>query len=137
VEGAYALFVNEYEFCLIEKHTGMTIDEIKENLELLVITKGDQGSIVITKNSEIEIPVVPPKEILDPTGIGDAFRGGFLTGYSYRLDLKLCGEMGALAAAYCLEADGPQSQHFTRNEFIQRFRKHFDDQGKLDILLED
>ena len=137
VEGAYALFVNEYEFCLIEKHTGMTIDEIKENLELLVITKGDQGSIVITKNSEIEIPVVPPKEILDPTGIGDAFRGGFLTGYSYRLDLKLCGEMGALAAAYCLEADGPQSQHFTRNEFIQRFRKHFNDQGKLDILLED
>ena len=116
---------------------GPFIDEIKENLELLVITKGDQGSIVITKNSEIEIPVVPPKEILDPTGIGDAFRGGFLTGYSYRLDLKLCGEMGALAAAYCLEADGPQSQHFTRNEFIQRFRKHFDDQGKLDILLED
>jgi len=136
VEGAYALFVNEYEFCLIEKHTGMTIDEIKEHLEILVITKGDQGSIVITKESEIEIPVVPPKEILDPTGIGDAFRGGFLTGYSYKLDLKLCGEMGALAAAYCLEADGPQSQHFTRNEFIQRFRKHFDDQGKLDVLIE-
>ena len=136
VEGAYALFVNEYEFCLIEKHTEMTIDDLKDNLELLVITKGDQGSLVITKNTEIEIPVVPPKEILDPTGIGDAYRGGFLTGYSFKLDLKLCGEMGALAAAYCLEADGPQSQHFTRNEFIQRFRKHFDDQGKLDILLE-
>ena len=136
VEGAYALFVNEYEFCLIEKHTGMTIDDLKNNLELLVITKGDQGSLVITKNTEIEIPVVPPKEILDPTGIGDAFRGGFLTGYSFLLDLKLCGEMGALAAAYCLEADGPQSQHFTRNEFIQRFRKHFDDQGKLDVLIE-
>ncbi len=136
VEGAYALFVNEYEFCLIEKHTGMTIDDLKNNLELLVITKGDQGSLVITKNTEIEIPVVPPKEILDPTGIGDAYRGGFLTGYSFKLDLKLCGEMGALAAAYCLEVDGPQSQHFTRNEFIQRFRKHFDDQEKLDILLE-
>jgi adenosine kinase len=136
VEGAFALFVNEYEFCLIEKHTGLTLDEIRDMLEILVITKGDQGSIVINREREFVIPVVPPREIVDPTGIGDAFRGGFLTGYSYQLDFELCGQMGALAAAYCLEADGPQSQHYTRQEFIQRFRDHFNDEGKLDLLLE-
>ncbi len=136
VEGAYALFVNEYEFSLIEKHTGMTRDEIKNNLEIMVITKGENGSTVITKDEEYVIKAVPPEEIIDPTGIGDAYRGGFLTGYSFHLDLKLCGEIGALAAAYCLEADGPQSHYYTREDFIKRFRKHFDDQGKLDILLD-
>jgi adenosine kinase len=136
VEGAYALFVNEYEFSLIEKHTGMTMDEIKNNLEIMVITKGENGSTVITKDEEYVIKAVPPEEIIDPTGIGDAYRGGFLTGYSFHLDLKLCGEIGALAAAYCLEADGPQSHYYTREDFIKRFRKHFDDRGKLDILLD-
>jgi adenosine kinase len=136
VEGAYALFVNEYEFSLIEKHTGMTMDEIKNHLEIMVITKGENGSVVITKDEELDIQAVPPEEIIDPTGIGDAYRGGFLTGFSFGLDLKLCGEMGAVAASYCLEADGPQSHHFTPEAFINRFREHFDDQGKLDILLD-
>ena len=135
VEGAHALFVNEYEFCLIEKHAGLTMDELRDLLEILVITKGESGSLIISKDKEIEIPVVPPENIVDPTGIGDGYRGGFLTGYSYQLDLKLCGEMGALAAAYCLEADGPQSHHYTPETFIGRFRQHFDDQGKLDVLL--
>ncbi len=136
VEGAYALFVNEYEFSLIEKHTGMNMDEIKDHLEIMVITKGENGSIVITKDEEFDIQAVPPEEIIDPTGIGDAYRGGFLTGYSFQLDFKLCSEMGALAASYCLETDGPQSHHFTPESFIKRFREHFDDQGKLDILLD-
>jgi adenosine kinase len=136
VKGAQALFVNEYEFCLIEKHTGLSLDEIKDLLEILVITRGDQGSLIVSKDLEIEIPVIPPEKIVDPTGIGDAYRGGFLTGYSYKLDLDLCGKIGALAAAYCLEADGPQNHHFSPASFIDRFRKHFDDHGKLDILLE-
>ena len=135
VEGAYALFVNEYEFCLIEKHAELSIDEINKLVEILVITKGDQGSIIFSEGQEIEIPVIPPVEIIDPTGVGDAFRGGFLTGMSFKLDLKLCGEMGALAASYCLETDGPQSHRYTPEEFVARFRQHFDDQGKLDVLL--
>jgi adenosine kinase len=134
VEGAYALIVNDYEFCLIEKHAELTLDEIKDQVEILIITKGEEGSLVISKDQEYQIPVVPPERIVDPTGVGDAFRGGFLTGLSFDLDLKLCGEMGSLAAAYCLETDGPQSHSYTASEYIQRFRKHFDDQGKLDII---
>jgi adenosine kinase len=135
VEGAYALFVNDYEFCLIEKHTGLSISEMRDLVEILVITKGEQGSIVYSQGQEYEIPAVPPEHVIDPTGVGDAYRGGFLTGLSYDLDLKLCGEMGSLAAAYCLETDGPQSHSYTAQQYVLRFRKHFDDQEKLDILI--
>jgi len=134
VESAYALFVNEYEFYLIEKHTGLSLDDIKDLVEILVITKGDQGSLMVSKDQEYEIPVVPPEKIIDPTGVGDAFRGGFLTGLNFDFDLKLCGEMGSLAAAYCLETDSPQGHSYTSEEFIHRFRQHFDDQGKLEYL---
>jgi adenosine kinase len=135
VEGAYALFVNYYEFCLIEKHAGLSLDDIQDRVEILVITKGEDGSLIYANGEEIEVSVIPPEQILDPTGVGDAFRGGFLTGISYQLDLELCGKIGALAAAYCLETDGPQSHSYTRSAFVERFRQHFDDQGQLDILV--
>ncbi|MEJ5223213.1 MAG: PfkB family carbohydrate kinase, partial [Anaerolineales bacterium] len=73
--------------------------------------------------------------VVDPTGVGDAFRGGFLAGYSYGFDWKLCGELGSLSAVYCLEQRGTQNHAYTREEFVNRFRQHFDDGGKLDILL--
>ena len=76
------------------------------------------------------IPTVPEDEIVDPTGVGDAFRGGFLTGYSWGFDWKLCGEIGSLAAVDCLEQRGPQSHSYTRQEFVSRFRQHFDDVWK-------
>ncbi len=63
-------------------------------------------------------------------------RGGFLTGLSFGFDLNLCGEMGSLAAAYCLETDGPQSHSYTPEQYILRFRQYFNDKSKLDILLQ-
>jgi adenosine kinase len=83
----------------------------------------------------VHIPTVPEDQVVDPTGVGDAFRGGFLTGYSRGFDWKLCGEIGSLAAVYCLEKRGPQSHDYGIIEFVERFRKHFDDSGKLDRLL--
>jgi len=129
------LFVNYYEFCLIEKHTGLSLADVQELVDIVVITKGEDGSLIYSDGNEIEVPVVPPDQIKDPTGVGDAFRGGFITGMGYDLDLELCGQMGALAAAYCLETDGPQSHSYTVEEFIHRFRQHFDDHGKLEKLI--
>jgi adenosine kinase len=77
---------------------------------------------------------VPTEHIVDPTGVGDAFRGGFLTGYGRGWDLELCGQMGSLAATYCLEQAGPQGHSYTSAEFVTRFRQSFDDHGKLDQL---
>jgi adenosine kinase len=135
MEGAYFLFCNDYEFGLISKKTGWDLRQILKHVKVLVVTRGKEGANLYTDGQEVFIPTVPEDEIVDPTGVGDAFRGGFLVGYSHGFDWKLCGEIGSLAAVYCLEQRGPQSHSYTRKEFVERFRKHFDDNGKLDIII--
>ncbi|HVN17075.1 MAG TPA: carbohydrate kinase family protein [Anaerolineales bacterium] len=135
MEGAYFLFCNDYEFGLISKKTGWDIQQTLKHVKVLVITRGKDGANLYTDSDEVFIPTVPEKEIVDPTGVGDAFRGGFLMGYARGFDWVLCGEIGSLAAVYCLEQRGPQSHSYTRAEFVKRFRSHFDDHGKLDVLL--
>lgn len=135
MDGAAFLFCNEYEFGLISKKTGWDLPQILKHVHILVVTRGKSGANLYTGGQDVFIPTVPEREIVDPTGVGDAFRGGFLAGYSHDWDWKLCGEVGALAAVYCLESRGPQSHSFTRSEFVQRFRRHFDDQGVLDQIL--
>ncbi|MCJ7434297.1 MAG: carbohydrate kinase family protein [Anaerolineales bacterium] len=135
MECAYFLFCNDYEYGLISKKTGWDLKQILEHVKVLVITRGKDGADLYTEDKEVHIPTVPEDEIIDPTGVGDAFRGGFLAGYAHGFDWTLCGEIGSLAAVYCLEQRGPQSYTYTRKEFVERFRKHFDDKGKLDILL--
>lgn len=134
VENAHAVFCNEYEFDLLVKHTGLTAKQIVDQVKLLVITKGENGATVKSEEREYQIPVVPATRIADPTGVGDAFRGGFLRGYRLGLDLKTCGQMGALSATYCLEQNGPSNHTYTKQEYIKRYREHFDDDGALDIL---
>jgi adenosine kinase len=136
VEGAASLFVNEYEFELLQKHTGLTQDQILEQVGFLVVTLGEKGSAIYADGMKYRVPAISPRQILDPTGVGDAFRGGFVRGIRLKLDWETCGKMGALAAAYCLETRGPQEHHYTTTEFVTRYRQHFDDQGKLDVLTE-
>lgn len=135
MEGAQFLFCNDYEFGLIAKKTNWSLDQILQHVNILVITRGKDGADLYADNDTVHIPTVPEREIVDPTGVGDSFRGGFLAGYSRGFDWKLCGEVGSLAAVYCLEQNGPQSHTYTREEFVKRFREHFDDEGKLDSLL--
>ena len=135
MEGAHFLFCNDYEFGLISKKTGWSLDQILDHVKNLVITRGKDGADLYSGTDAVHIPTVPEDEIVDPTGVGDAFRGGFLTGYSRGFDWKLCGEIGSLAAVYCLEQRGPQSHNYSRQEFVNRFRRHFDDHGDLDELL--
>lgn len=135
IEGARALFVNEYEFSLVEKVTGLTRADVLQHAAFMVITLGKKGALIVSKDREIEIPVFPPETIQDPTGVGDAFRGGFLAGYSHGWDLELCGKMGSLAATYCLEKMGTQGHRYTIAEYVARFRTFFDDQGMLDQLI--
>jgi adenosine kinase len=135
MECAGFLFVNDYEFGLVSKKTGWDLNQMLRHVDVLVMTRGKEGATVYTCGEEIFIPTVPERQVVDPTGVGDAFRGGFLTGYAHGWDWALCGQIGSLAAVYCLEQKGPQSHAYTRMEFIRRFREHFDDKGKLDIVL--
>jgi adenosine kinase len=135
MECAHFLFVNDYEFRLVSKKTGLDLAHMLNHIDVLVITRGAEGSSVCANGGEINVPVVPPERIVDPTGVGDAFRGGFLAGYAHGWNWELCGQVGALAATYCLEQKGPQNHSYTCAEFVKRFRKHFDDKGKLDALI--
>lgn len=136
IEGAYALVVNAYESQLICSKTGLSIDDLRQQVEVLVITQGKNGSHIYVNGEQIEVPIVPVDEIKDPTGVGDAYRAGLLCGIMHGWPLKLSGEVGALCAAYVLEQVGTQSHRFTLSEFVTRFRQHFDDQGKLESLLQ-
>jgi adenosine kinase len=140
VLGSMAVFSNDYEWALIENKTDLKPAQILANTpdpqqSFIVVTRGDKGASIYSQQREFHIPVIPPQRIVDPTGVGDAFRGGFFTGYSHRLDLELCAQMGVLAATYCLENRGPQGHSYTPSEFLDRFRSHFDDHGKLDAVL--
>jgi adenosine kinase len=135
VQGAQGLFVNDYEFELLQKHTGFSLKQIQQYVHLLVITRGKEGASVYVEEVEYKIPTAPAAEIVDPTGVGDAFRGGFLKGYAMGLDWQTCGQMGSLAASYCLEQRGTQNHSYSISDFVQRYRQYFDDQGALDSLL--
>lgn len=135
IEGALALFVNKYEFRMIQKRTGLSAEQINALTQFSVVTLGEEGSVIYQGEKELRIPVVPPNQIIDPTGVGDAFRGGFLAGYARGWDLEICAQIGAVAAAFCLEQEGPQGHSFTPSELVARFREHFDDQGILDALI--
>jgi adenosine kinase len=132
---AKALFLNDYEFGLVKKMTGMGQPEILQCAEFLVVTCGQKGSDIYARSGKTHVPIVPAEKVADPTGVGDAFRGGFLVGYAHAWPLELCAQMGALSATYCLEQVGPQGQAYTPAEFVARFRRHFNDFGKLDTLI--
>lgn len=134
IEGCQALFSNDYEVGLIEDKTGLSLEAIREYADFVVITYGEDGANLYTDDDEFHIAAVKPQTIIDPTGVGDAFRGGFLKGYMHDLSLERCGQMGSLAATYCLEAESPMSHQFDMETFINRFRQHFDDHGELDQL---
>ena len=132
---AQSLFINEYEYELIQKHTSMKDQEIRGAVDYVVITCGECGSDIWVKDEHYKIPVVQPIAIADPTGVGDAFRGGFLRGMRLGLGFQISGQMGALAATYCLENRGTQNHKYTIPEFVQRYRDYFNDQSALKALL--
>jgi adenosine kinase len=137
IRGALALFVNDYEFALVQKMTGWKVEDVLATNDhmFVAVTCGDRGATIYTQTETHHIPVVVPERIIDPTGVGDAFRGGFLKGYCHGFDLLTCGRMGVLAATYCLEQRGPQGHCYTPEEFVTRYRAIFGDQNKLDQLI--
>lgn len=131
---AQSLFVNDYEYELLKKHTGLTEAELLSSLEFMVVTMGEKGAVIYAHGETFEIPVVSTAHIVDPTGVGDAFRGGFLSGYSHGLDWQTCGQMGAMAATYCLEQRGTQVHSYTIDEYIDRYAENFGDASALSVL---
>jgi adenosine kinase len=115
------VIVNDYEFELLRQKTGMTEDDVLREVEVLVITRGEHGCTVISEGTRHDVPSVPPTRIADPTGVGDAFRGGFMKGLATGATYEHCARMGSVAATYALEHLGGTSHAYSMDEFKARF----------------
>ena len=133
--GAYGLTVNDYELELVKSKTGLDEAGILAQVGLLVVTRGADGASLISQDAPVDVPVVPPKAIADPTGVGDAFRGGLLTGLVRGYPWEVAGRIGALAATYCLEQVGTMNHRYTVAEFAARYRENFGDAPELKDLV--
>ena len=135
ITGSRLLASNEYERSLILDKTGKTEEEILALTGGWLVTLGSKGSLLRVDGEEYHIPVVEPKQVVEPTGAGDAYRAGMMRGMQIGADWETAGRMGALAATWVLENFGPTNHSYTPSEFIARYRENFDDNGALDALL--
>ncbi|CCH80132.1 Adenosine kinase [Nostocoides japonicum T1-X7] len=121
IDGADYLFTNEYEAHLTESKTGWSAADIAERVRTRVITRGKDGAVVLTRGEEpVEVKVAAEVARVDPTGVGDAFRAGFITGLSAGLSHRLCAELGSMLATYVLETVGTQEYTLAKGEFLGR-----------------
>jgi adenosine kinase len=123
--GAAMLILNDYEYELIQQKTGLDEAGILGRVKMLVVTLGEHGSRIVTRQEEWRVPPVVPRRIEDPTGVGDAFRGGFMKGIALGASPLVCGRLGSVAATYALEHLGGQSHAYTWQEFSSRYEAHF------------
>jgi adenosine kinase len=130
IVGASMVICNDYEFELIRQKTGMSEADVLEKSDVLIVTKGENGSSILQRGSQIDVPAVEPTRIADPTGVGDAFRGGFMKGLAKGADYKTCAQLGSVAATYALEHLGGSSHSYTHGEFKERYEGHF---GSLSV----
>jgi adenosine kinase len=125
VEQATWLAFNDYEAKLMEERTGRRIEQLAEEVEAVIVTRGSEGSYIYSDGKRLEIPLAPASKIADPTGCGDAYRGGLLYGLMNGLDWEVTGRIASLMGAIKIEQRGPQNHSFSRSEFEARFQEVF------------
>jgi adenosine kinase len=123
--GAAIVMCNDYELELIRQKTGLDESAILEQAQALVVTRGEAGCTIVEGDGRTDVPAVPPTRLVDPTGVGDAFRGGFLKGMALGARYEVCARLGSVAATYALEHLGGQSHAYTWPEFRARYEAHF------------
>lgn len=144
IAGAKILIINDYEFEMIKKQTKLTDHEIQEMVETVIITQGEKGSLIRARVTqpdgtvdypEFDIPPAQPDRMAEPTGVGDAYRAGLITGLMRGYPWDVSGRLGSVAATYVLEQHGTQRHSYKRKEFAARYRKNFGDAQELEDLV--
>jgi adenosine kinase len=120
IEGCRILISNDYELDLIMNKTGLKKGDLLKLAAVIIVTKGEQGSLVSTPVGEMSIPVAKARKVVDPTGAGDSYRGGLLSGIVKGIPLEQCARMGSACASFCVESYGTQEYRFTSEEFEER-----------------
>jgi adenosine kinase len=134
IDGATYLFLNEYELALAIQKTGWSDDEILDRVKYRVVTLGAAGSRVEGRNTPT-ITVTCPREKakVDPTGVGDSFRSGFVAGLAWGLSHERCAQLGSLLATYVIETMGTQEYSFTPQEFLDRFEVAYGSDARSEV----
>ena len=125
VEQATWVAVNDYEWQLIQQKTGWTESDVTALVEALIVTRGADGSVIHTKGGPIEIPCAKARQVVDPTGCGDAYRAGLIHGLLHGLGWQTTGRIASLMGALKIESLGTQNHKFTAAEFQQRLAAAF------------
>jgi len=134
IEGATYLFTNEYEAALTEQKTGWTAEQILDLVGTRITTLGAKGVRIESRTEPtIEVGVARELRKADPTGVGDAFRAGFLAGLSFELSLERCAQLGSMLATYVVETIGTQEYELTRSTFVRRFTDAYGEQSAAEV----
>jgi adenosine kinase len=134
IDGATYLFMNEYELALAIQKTGWSDAEILSRVKHRVVTQGSKGARIETAGGKL-LKITCPKELakVDPTGVGDSFRSGFIAGLAWGLSHERCLQLGAMVATYVIETKGTQEYRFTSEEFVTRFKQAYGDLAATEI----
>jgi adenosine kinase len=134
IDGATYLFSNEYESAMIESKTGWSGDEILDRVGTQVTTLGADGVRILARDTEpIEVKAAAGVTAVEPTGVGDAFRAGFLAGLEWELSHERAAQVGCVLAAYVVETVGTQEYSFTATQFVERVRSSYGDGAAEEI----
>ena len=125
VDQATWMTLNDYESELMQERTGLSLEQLAERVEALIITLGGKGSKIYTQGQCIAIPAAQPKALLDPTGCGDAYRAGLLYGLMNELDWETTGRIASLMGAIKIEHHGTQNHTLDMAEFKRRYHENF------------
>jgi len=125
IEQATWITVNDYESQLLQERTGLSPHEIAERVEALIVTRGAKGSHIYKHVKRLEIPPATAGQLVDPTGCGDAYRGGLLYGLMNDMDWEVTGRMAGLMGAIKIQTHGTQNYDFSMDEFKDRFKEAF------------
>lgn len=134
VDGAAILFSNEYESHLIEQKTGWSAEEVLSRVGTQVTTLGAQG-VKVSRRGEPDIVLPAAKNVtaVEPTGVGDAFRSGFLAGLTWGVSLERAAQVGCVLAAYVVETIGTQEYTFTADQFLARLEESYGAEAAKDV----
>lgn len=134
IDGATYLFSNEYELALIKQKSGLSDDDIAAMVQVRVTTHGKDGAYVARNGNEHVVVRVPQEERkADPTGVGDAFRSGFLAGLHWGLSDERSAQVGALLATYVIETVGTQEYVLGKQHFLDRAAATYGTEAAADI----
>ncbi len=134
--GARVLTVNEYEYEMVRQKSGLDEAGMLALVDTIVVTLGARGSLVIGKGFHLVIPAASTAHVVEPTGVGDAYRAGLLTGLVRGYPWEVTCRLASLAATYVIEQHGTMSHHYDLPAFVARYRQEFGDTPELDDLLE-